>query len=166
MKCLYFYEAHAARMGRLNSGNAFKYLASMHLVVRELTCRVPQTLALDHNGWTWGLRASNEWGTAMALEDVVSEMQGQADKLKELNHTVLFDLGEEGKILLDATGDEVKITPNPDCDDAETTLVLSEDNMMKLVNGNLNPMVAFTLGKLKVFGSKGIALKLSGLLDK
>ncbi len=102
----------------------------------------------------------------MALDDLVGEMQNQAEKLKELNHTVLFDLGDDGKILLDATGGEVKITPNPASDEAETTLVLSEDNMVKVINGNLNPMVAFTLGKLKVFGSKGIALKLSSLLDK
>ena len=102
----------------------------------------------------------------MALEDIVTEMQGQTDKLKELNHAVLFDLGDDGKILLDATGGEVKIIPNPDSDDAETTLVLSPENMTKLINGDLNPMVAFTLGKLKVFGSKGIALKLSSLLDQ
>jgi len=102
----------------------------------------------------------------MALEDLVGEMQAKADQLKELNHTVLFDLGDDGKILLDATGGEVKITPNPESDEAETTLALSVDNMEKLINGDLNPMVAFTLGKLKVFGSKGIALKLSSLLDK
>jgi len=102
----------------------------------------------------------------MALDDLIGEMQGKAGQLKELNHTVLFDLGDDGKILLDATGDEVKITANPDSDDAETTLALSSDNMVKLINGDLNPMVAFTLGKLKVFGSKGIALKLSSLLDK
>lgn len=102
----------------------------------------------------------------MALEDLIGEMQDKAEKLKELNHTVLFDLGDDGKILLDATGDEVKIIANPDSDEAETTLALSADNMVKLVNGDLNPMVAFTLGKLKVFGSKGIALKLSSLLDK
>ncbi len=102
----------------------------------------------------------------MALEDLISEMQSKAEQLKELHHTVLFDLGDDGKILLDATGDEVKIIPNPDSDDAETTLALSADNMVKLINGDLNPMVAFTLGKLKVFGSKGIALKLSSLLDK
>lgn len=102
----------------------------------------------------------------MALEDLVGEMMRQADKLKELNHTVLFDLGDDGKILLDATGGDVKVVPSPETDDAETTLVLSSDNLVKLVNGDLNPMVAFTLGKLKVFGSKGIALKLSSLLDK
>ena len=102
----------------------------------------------------------------MTLDDIVAEMQAQAEKLKELNHSVLFDLGDDGKVLLDATGGEVKITPSPDSDDAETTLVLSSENMLKLMNGNLNPMVAFTMGRLKVFGSKGIALKLSSLLDK
>src|SRR6185312_13811859 len=112
------------------------------------------------------VRSRRQMGQTMALDDILGEMQGQADKLKELNHTVLFDLGDDGKVLLDATGDAVKITPNPESDDAETTLVLSSDNMSKLIAGELNPMVAFTLGKLKVFGSKGIALKLSSLLDK
>jgi putative sterol carrier protein len=102
----------------------------------------------------------------MALDDILGEMQSRADKLKELNHTVLFDLGDDGKVLLDATGGAVKIVPNPESDDAETTLVLSSENMSKLIAGDLNPMVAFTLGKLKVFGSKGIALKLSSLLDQ
>ncbi len=102
----------------------------------------------------------------MALDDLVAAMHAQADKLKELNHTVLFDLGDDGKVLLDATGGDVKITPNPDSDDAETTLALSAENMAKLIEGDLNPMVAFTMGRLKVFGSKGIALKLSSLLDK
>jgi putative sterol carrier protein len=111
-------------------------------------------------------RPVTKWGKLMALDDIVAEMQSHADKLKELNHTVLFDLGDDGKVLLDATGGQVKIVPNPESDDAETTLTLSPENMVKLINGDLNPMVAFTLGKLKVFGSKGIALKLSGLLDQ
>ncbi|MDX2145067.1 MAG: SCP2 sterol-binding domain-containing protein [Rhodospirillaceae bacterium] len=102
----------------------------------------------------------------MSLDDIVAEMHKQTEKLKPLNHTVLFDLGDEGKVLLDATGGDVKITPNPASDDAETTLVLSTENMVKLMNGDLNPMVAFTMGRLKVFGSKGIALKLSSLLDQ
>jgi putative sterol carrier protein len=101
----------------------------------------------------------------MTLDEIVGEMQKQADKLKELNHTVLFDLGDEGKILLDATGGEVKMVPNPPSDDAETTLALSAENLLKLMEGDLNPMVAFTMGRLKVFGSKGIALKLSSLLE-
>lgn len=102
----------------------------------------------------------------MALDEIVTSMQSQADKLKELNHTVLFDLGDDGRILLDATGDTVKVVANPDSDEADTTLALSTENLAKLMEGNLNPMVAFTMGRLKIFGSKGVALKLSGLLDK
>jgi putative sterol carrier protein len=102
----------------------------------------------------------------MALEDLIGEIQSKAEHLKKLHHSVLLDLGDDGKILLDATGNEVKIIHNPENEDAETTLALSADNMVKLIKGDLNPMVAFTLGKLKVFGSKGIALKLSSLLDK
>ena len=101
----------------------------------------------------------------MGFDELVDAVKAQADKLKELNHTVLFDLGDDGKILLDATGGDVKVTPNPDNDEAETTLALSSENMAKLIQGDLNPMVAFTMGRLKVFGSKGIALKLSSLLD-
>ncbi len=99
------------------------------------------------------------------LDTLIKAMNEQADKLEELGHTILFDLGDDGKIMLDATGSEVVITPNPDDDDAETTLVLSSDDLAKLIEGDLNPMVAFTMGKLKVFGSKGIALKLSSLLE-
>jgi len=42
---------------------------------------------------------------------------------------------------------------------------MSAANMLKMLNGQLSPMMAFTLGKLKVDGSMGIAMKLAGLLD-
>lgn len=101
----------------------------------------------------------------MDFDRIVDEVRERAKDLSELNHTVLFDLEDAGKILVDATGDEVVVTPNPEDEDAETTLVMSPENLQKLINGDLNPMVAFTMGKLKIFGSKGIALKLSSLLD-
>ena len=78
---------------------------------------------------------------------------------------ILFDLEEDGKILMDASGDDLKITLNPPNDEAETTLILSKENMEELITGELSPMVAFTMGKVKVLGSKGVALKLSGLLE-
>lgn len=101
----------------------------------------------------------------MEFDQIVDAVRERAKDLTELDHTVLFDLEDEGKILVDATGDEVVVTPNPDDDEAETTMVLSSDNLEKLLKNDLNPMVAFTMGKLKIFGSKGIALKLSSLLD-
>ena len=96
----------------------------------------------------------------------MDEVRARAGDLGELNHTVLFDLQDMGKILIDATGDEVIVTANPDDEDAETTLELSPESLQKLIAGDLNPIIAFTMGKLKIFGSKGIALKLSSLLDQ
>jgi len=101
----------------------------------------------------------------MEFDQIVNEVRARAVDLSELNHTVLFDLEDFGKILIDATGDDVVVTPNPDDEEAETTLVMSPENLQKLIKGDLNPMIAFTMGKLKIFGSKGIALKLSSLLD-
>ncbi len=102
----------------------------------------------------------------MEFDEIVNAVRARATMLSALDHTVLFDLEDEGKILVDATGDNVVVTPNPEDGDAETTLVLTPDNLQKLMAGELNPMVAFTMGKLKIFGSKGIALKLSSLLDQ
>ena len=101
----------------------------------------------------------------MKIDEIIEAAQARENDLKLLNHTVLFDLEEDGKILMDASGDDLKITLNPPNDEAETTLILSKENMEKLITGELSPMVAFTMGKVKVLGSKGVALKLSGLLE-
>jgi len=42
---------------------------------------------------------------------------------------------------------------------------MTGENMLKLLDGQLNPTIAYTLGKLKVQGSMGLALKLSSLLE-
>ena len=101
----------------------------------------------------------------MTIDEIIEAAQTRENDLKLLNHTVLFDLEDDDKILMDASGDDLKITLNPPNDDAETTLILSKENMEELITGELSPMVAFTMGKVKVLGSKGVALKLSGLLE-
>mgnify|MGYP001458853296 CR=1 FL=1 len=101
----------------------------------------------------------------MTIDEIIEAAQARENDLKLLNHTVLFDLEDDGKILMDASGDDLKITLNPPNDEAETTLILSKENMEELITGELSPMVAFTMGKVKVLGSKGVALKLSGLLE-
>ena len=67
----------------------------------------------------------------MDFDDIVKTVQEHAADLEDLNHTVLFDLEDAGQILIDATGDTVVVTPNPDDDEAETTLVLSPENLQK-----------------------------------
>ena len=91
--------------------------------------------------------------------------------LDNLEDTRLFtkghmkDIDTVGKFFVDATGNEVVFTRNPEDDEAETTLILSSEDMTSLITGELSPIAAYTMGKLKVHGSMGIALKLSGILE-
>lgn len=102
----------------------------------------------------------------ISANELVDEMRARAGDLKSLNARVRFALGAEGEIWLDATGGAVKVSADSNADDEpDCTLRLSADNLAKLIQGKLNPMLAFSLGKLKVDGSKGVAMKLAGLLD-
>ena len=95
----------------------------------------------------------------------LAEATGSVEKIAsnhagKLNSTVKFDLGE-GIIHLDDTVSPTTIT-NED-KSAECTIKIDLDNFEKLMSGDLNPMMAFMTGKMKVEGDKGIAMKMSGM---
>ncbi len=48
--------------------------------------------------------------------------------------------------------------------DRNCAITMSNDNFNKLIDGKLNPVTAFTLGKLKVDGDVGKALEFSKIL--
>ncbi|AJY47114.1 sterol-binding protein [Martelella endophytica] len=94
-------------------------------------------------------------------------MEDKSDSLEELGYRVRFDLKDGGSILLDATNGNVEIEEDGTGEaEADTVLILTSDNLEKLVEGKLNPMLAFSTGRLKVRGSQGVALKLAGLLEE
>lgn len=101
-----------------------------------------------------------------SAEDLLQRMRAKAGALKGLGYRVRFDLTDaEGHIMVDGTpGGGIAA-----CDgeaEADTVLSLTAENLDKLIAGRLSPMLAFTLGKLKVEGSKGVAMKLASLLDE
>ena len=53
-----------------------------------------------------------------------------------------------------------------DTAEADTVLRMSAENLGKLMAGRLSPMLAFSTGRLRIEGSKGVALKLASLLDE
>ena len=78
-----------------------------------------------------------------------------------------FDLTDtEESILLDGTGGQASVEVASGTEAADTVLSLSSSDLEKLIAGRLSPILAFTLGKLKVEGSKGVAMKLASLLDE
>jgi putative sterol carrier protein len=102
----------------------------------------------------------------MELSILIEQIRGKAQEFCELKHKVLFDIDDTGKILVDTTGDQILVIANPNDPEAETTFKLSVETFENMMSGKLNPMVAFTLGKIRIEGSRGIALKLSSLLDQ
>lgn len=99
----------------------------------------------------------------MTIDEITERMRQRAATAPPLGYRVKFDLGDEGVVLWDGTGSAAQIT-NED-GDADTTIGISTDDLTKMVEGNLNPTLAYMTGRLKISGSMGVALKVSQLLE-
>lgn len=69
-----------------------------------------------------------------------------------------FVIPGEGAIMLDATG------VRAGDDSADVTMTADADVFRAILNGEMNPTMAFMTGKLKVDGSMGMAMKLGAAL--
>jgi putative sterol carrier protein len=100
-------------------------------------------------------------------EELIARMESRRGALRSLGYRLRFDLTDSrDSILLDATGNATELRAVAADEAADTVLRLSSDDLAKLIEGRLSPMLAFSLGRLKVEGSKGVALKLASLLDE
>ncbi|NHB75130.1 SCP2 sterol-binding domain-containing protein [Rhodobacter calidifons] len=69
-----------------------------------------------------------------------------------------FVIPGEGAIMLDASG------VRPGDEEADVTLTADADVFRAILDGEMNPTMAFMTGKLKVDGSMGLAMKLGSVL--
>lgn len=77
---------------------------------------------------------------------------------KSFSGSLKFDCGQDGVIVL-ADGTATTTDRETDC-----TLRLSTDNLISLLQGKLNPMMALAMGKIKLSGNPAIAMGLAKLL--
>lgn len=98
----------------------------------------------------------------MTDESLQEQLNAALPKLGGIGAIIAFDLGADGKYVVDARGGTAKLAP----DDAEPacTIKASGSTILKLLDGSLDPMIAYTLGKLKVSGSMGLAMKIASAL--
>ena len=74
--------------------------------------------------------------------------------------------GDNGGVFyLEAKNGNVSVEPY-DYHDRSCGITLDPDNFLKLMNGKLDPVAAYTMGKLKVDGDVGKALEFSKLIKK
>lgn len=73
-----------------------------------------------------------------------------------------LDLGPAGMILIDGTAGANAVT----VEDGEANVVLrmQPEVLSQLLDGSLDPTVGYMMGKLKVDGDMGVALKVAGVL--
>lgn len=98
----------------------------------------------------------------MELSELTEEMRKRAGQNVKLGYKVKFVLEEDGIIFWDGTEHPPAID-NEDRPDATTTIRISPENLKKLIDGALDPTLAYMTGKLKVEGSMGVALKLTSM---
>lgn len=106
-----------------------------------------------------------------SMDDTTTEMtrlmETHLPRFAGLGGTVLLDLGPAGALLLDGTG-RTPIAQRVDDGQAtaDCTIAAPPEVMAKLLDGDLNPMLAFGLGKVKVSGKMELVMKLQKILGE
>ena len=88
-----------------------------------------------------------------AVEKLSAKLSGGFDGVAK------FVIKNEGAIMLDASG------VRAGDEEADVTLTASAETFQAIIDGEMNPTMAFMTGKLSVDGSMGLAMKLGSVLS-
>jgi putative sterol carrier protein len=98
----------------------------------------------------------------MSLDALTAMVREKVGASSGLNATVKFNFKDDGVIFVD--GRSAPNAVSNDDKDADCTITMTLENFAKMVEGKLDPTTAFLMGKLKVSGDMGVAMKLSSVI--
>lgn len=98
------------------------------------------------------------------LAQVTEEIRKRLGDNSGLGKTVKLDFGSEGKIFIDGASSPNAVTN--DDKPADATIAMSWADFESLIDGKLDPMMAFMQGKMKIQGDMMIAQKLAPILKR
>lgn len=98
----------------------------------------------------------------MTLQELTDQIRLKAEHADSLDATAKL-VTDQGVIYIDAKQSPAVVSNEDKPADCE--LQVSIDNLVKLGTGELNPMLAFMGGKLKVKGDMGVAMKMGQVMS-
>lgn len=97
----------------------------------------------------------------MNFESILSAIQERAATASALGSKLKFSLGDQ-QIMIDGTGENNVVSTTDG--EADCTVTVTPEDLGALMRGDLNPVMAFMSGKIKVKGDMGVAMKLQSLV--
>lgn len=98
----------------------------------------------------------------MSIESAAEKIRSRVGEGSGLGATVKFDCGADGVVFIDGASVPNKVTTEDA--PADCTVKCSLDTLEGLVAGDVDPTSAFMMGKIKVEGDMGVAMRLSSVL--
>ena len=93
------------------------------------------------------------------MSDIIAKaVEALSAKVSSFDGSAKFVIENEGSIILDNDG------VRAGDDDTDVTLTASAETFEGMMNGDVNPTMAFMQGKLKIDGSMSDAMKLASVL--
>ncbi len=89
---------------------------------------------------------------------ITAAVEGLSAKVSSFDGVAMFVIPGEGSIVIDADGVRAGDVP------ADVTLTASAEVFRAILDGEMNPTMAFMTGKLTVDGDMGMAMKLGSVL--
>jgi putative sterol carrier protein len=98
------------------------------------------------------------------LASVTENIRSRVGENSGLGKTVKLDFGADGKIFIDGVSVPNQVTN--DDKPADAVISMAWADFEKLIEGSLDPMMAFMQGKMKIQGDMMVAQKLAPILKR
>jgi putative sterol carrier protein len=99
----------------------------------------------------------------MSLEDIKTSVEQKFALAPAINAIIKVDLADNGSFVINA-----KQSPPvfiEDDSEVSLTLLCEKEVFEGILNGTQDPNIAYMMGKLKIEGSLGLAMKLNAVLE-
>lgn len=100
----------------------------------------------------------------MNVQELTTYLESRAGEAPVMDLSIKLNLKGEGIIHVNSHG-EKNVVSNEDLP-ADCTVSITPKNFQKLIKGDLNPMMAVMMGKIKIEGDMSVAMKLKDLFGK